>query len=440
MKLLVSVCAIWFVALPVRAQQGKLRCSGSDPAFQTHRCSQKHDHSKMGMAHHGSAGAQHARSGTAEEPQSTPSSMLMTSRRGWALMFHGNVFIVEAQQSGPRGGDKFFSTNWFMAMAEHPAGGGTFAVRLMQSLEPLTVSDRRYPLLFQQGETAFGRAIVDGQHPHDFFMELAAQYDKKLGEHGGFSLYLAPVGDPAIGPTAYSHRASAAENPVAPLGHHQQDSTHISSDVITAGAVYRWLRMEASGFHGREPDESRWNIDQGSIDSWATRLTISPARNWTGQISYARIASIEALFPNEDQARTTASIMYNRPLAKGNWASTLLWGRTRSLEDQAVFSSYLFESTLRFGRNALWTRIENTDRSSELLLDPHSPPAGQERPIGRVQAFTFGYDREFGRIPYVSTAVGAQLTTYGVPAVLEVHYGRHPLSGIVFLRLRPRMR
>ena len=97
-------------------------------------------------------------------------------------MFHANVFVVDEQQSSPRGGDKFFSTNWLMPMAQRELGHGIFTVRTMLSFEPATITDRRYPLLFQQGETAFGVPIADGQHPHNFFMELAALYDLKLGE------------------------------------------------------------------------------------------------------------------------------------------------------------------------------------------------------------------------------------------------------------------
>jgi hypothetical protein len=107
-----------------------------------------------------------------------------------------------------------------MGMAQHHAGPGTFTARMMLSLEPATVTGRQYPLLFQQGETAFGLPIVDGQHPHDFFMELAILYDLKLGEKSLLSFYFAPMGDPAIGPTAYPHRASAIEDPVGTLGHH----------------------------------------------------------------------------------------------------------------------------------------------------------------------------------------------------------------------------
>lgn len=381
----------------------------------------------------------HATSGTSAEPDSTPVQMLMSTKGGWKLMFHAKVFILDEQQSSARGHDKFFSTNWLMPMAQRNLGPGVFTARVMLSLEPATVSNRSYPLLFQQGETVYGAPIVDGQHPHNFFMEVAALYDWKLGEKSLLSFYAAPVGDPAIGPTAFPHRASASEDPIATLGHHQEDSTHIADDVVTAGLTYRIARIEASGFHGREPDEFRWDIDSGKIDSWSTRLTIQPGKNWSGQYSYARISSPETLYPAEDQARMTASVMYNRPLSNGNWASTILWGRTNSLEGDSIFNSYLLESTLRFAaRNYVWTRVENATRSNELLLGQQQlPPGFVERPIGRVQAYTFGYDRDFDLVPRLSSALGAQFTTYGVPDVLKLIYGSHPLGVAVFLRLRP---
>lgn len=381
----------------------------------------------------------HTGSGTSAQPISTPAPMLMTMKGSWTLMFHANVFVLDEQQSSARGGDKFFSTNWFMPMAQRKLGPGVFTARVMLSLEPATVTKERYPLLFQQGETAFGVPIADGQHPHDFIMELAASYDLKLGEKSLLSFYFAPAGDPAIGPTAYAHRASAFENPVGTLGHHQEDSTHISDDVVTVGFTHGIARIEASGFHGREPDEFRWDIDQGKIDSWSTRLTVEPGRNWSGQYSYARITSLEALFPNENQERMTASVMYNRPFQDGNWANTLLWGRTRSLQDNSIFNSYLLESTVRFrGRNYAWTRIESAERSNELLIGENPlPPGFLEKPIGQVQAYTFGYDRDIDLVPHLASAIGAQFTTYGVAERLKPIYGAHPVGVALFVRLRP---
>jgi len=383
---------------------------------------------------------QHATSGTDAEPNSTPLEMLMRTEGTWMLMFHGEVFLNEIQQTGPRGADKFFSTNWFMPMAQRKLGRGTLTLRTMLSLEPATVSAQRYPELFQQGETAFRKPIVDGQHPHDLFMELAALYDYKLNEKTMLSFYLAPVGDPAMGPPAYPHRASASEDPVAPLGHHFEDSTHIASDVITLGLTHRNFRLEASGFHGREPDEDRWDIDSGKIDSWSARFTANPGQNWSLQYSIAQLHSPEAGSPLEDIRRMTASVMYNRAIHRGNWASLLLWGRNQSLRDGNVGTAYLLESTLKFlDRNHAWMRIENADRTNDLLRGENPlPPGFTERYFTRVQSYTAGYEREVGHIPHVSTALGAQVTWYGIPDTLRATYGAHPVGIVAFLRLQLR--
>ena len=381
----------------------------------------------------------HSTAGTSAQPNSTAEPMIMHSRGKWMFMFHGQAFLSAMQQSGPRGYDKVFSTNWFMPMAQRQIGRGQLTLRTMLSLEPATVTQRFYPLLFQQGETAFGKPINDGQHPHDFIMELAALYDLRLGEDGLLSFYAAPVGDPAMGPSAYAHRASASENPVASLGHHLQDSTHIANDVVTAGLAYKKARIEASGFHGREPDEFRWNIDSGAIDSWSTRLTVQPGQNWSAQYSFAHLTSPEELHATEDVDRMTASVSYNRPMAGGSWASTLLWGRNRVIETGQVFNGYLAETTLQFAeRNHVWGRIENVDRTSELLLGKQpEPPGFDETFLARLQAYTVGYDHDFPLFPGLATALGGQVTFYGKPDFLTPLYGQHPAGAILFIRVRP---
>jgi hypothetical protein len=406
---------------------------------------------KMSMMHQPTtfieAELRHASSGTSAEPASTPTPMLMSHHGQWMLMLHGTAFVSDTQQSGPRGSDKLFSTNWLMPMAMRTLGPGQLTVRAMFSLEPATVSRRQFPELFQQGETAFGKPIIDGQHPHNFFMEAGALYDIRLGKQTLLSFYAAPIGDPAIGPTAYPHRLSASEDPLAALGHHQEDSTHIAYNVITAGITWRGLRFEESGFHGGEPTEQRWGFQPSpnghAIDSYSSRITFSPAPNWSGQYSIAHIISPEALYPNEDQQRQTASIMYNKSFGgtrhTGNWSNTLVWGRTRSLTDNSKENSYLVESLLQFRtRNYLWTRIEDAGRSNELLISPGSqlPPNFEESPIGHVQAYTAGYDRDFHVAPHLLAAPGAQFTTYTAPQALIPTYGHHPFGVVAFVRFR----
>ena len=247
------------------------------------------------------------------------------------------------------------------------------------------------------------------------------------------------MGDPALWPVAYPHRSSANDDPIGTLGHHMQDSTHISDEVVTVGYTYDLFRVEASGFHGREPNENRWTIEAGAIDSWSARVTASPARDWTGQFSIGTLHSPESLFPLEDQRRMTASISYNRPLTRGNWASSAVWGRTRDIGGRNILNSYLFESTLHFlSHSNLWGRIENVDRTNLLLLGENPLPSGYEETfLARVQAYAAGHDRDLPFIPHFLTAIGGQVTLYGQPAFLDPIYGRHPMGYVVFLRFPP---
>lgn len=365
-------------------------------------------------------------SGTAFQPSAWPMPMWMSTIGDWHLMWMGQAFVVDTQQSGPRGHDKLYSTNWGMVSAIHRLGSGSFLLRGMLSLEPATITDRRYPLLFQTGETAYENPLVDAQHPHDLFMELGAQYAHSIGEKGTWNVYYAPVGEPALGPVAYPHRASAMELPEAALGHHWQDSSHIANNVLTAGVSYGKIRVEGSGFYGREPDENRWNIDHGPMDSWSTRVAISPGKNWTGQVSVGYLTHPEAAHPG-DVVRTTASIEYVRP---NGWASSLIWGQDNKRAESSTVNSVLAETVVPFRRlNFLTGRFEWSQR------DELFPPSSQ---VFDIAAYTVGYTRDFPLFARVQTGLGANVSAYGVPSVIQSAYGTHPWGVNVFLRVRLR--
>jgi len=364
--------------------------------------------------------------GTSENPAAWKMPMLMAHLDSWNTMFMGNAFIVDTQQSGPRGGDKLYSPNIFMASAEHRAGAkGAFQADLMLSLDPATITGERYPLLFQTGETAYGRPLYDAQHPHNLIMALGFRYAYEISEKTTLNLYVAPVGDPALGPVAYPHRASAEELPEAPISHHLQDSTHISDDVITVGITYEKIKLEASGFHGAEPGENRWIIQQGRIDSWSTRLWYFPSKNWAAQFSVGRITHPEALEPG-DQIRSTGSVSYT----KGGWSSSVVWGRNHDTATGHDDNSYLAESVLPIGRNNFLTgRIELADKD-ELYL-----------PINgtfRIGAYTLGYTRDVNLFSHIQTGIGANFSSYSLPNSIKPYYGDHPVGGNIFIRLRLR--
>jgi hypothetical protein len=366
-------------------------------------------------------------SGTSVNPPAGPTPMVMSQLGLWSASFMGQAFLVDTQQSGPRGGDKLYSSSWFMTSAEHSAGAkGAFQMDLMLSLDPATITNRRYPLLFQTGETAFGQPLVDAQHPHNLIMALAFHYARQLDANTIIDAYFAPVGDPALGPVAFPHRASAMELPQATISHHLQDSTHVADDVITLGISHKKVRLEASGFYGSEPGENRWTMQPGPINSWSGRFWFFPSRRWAAQVSAGRIAHPEALEPG-DQIRTTGSLQYSRPLSHGSWASSFIWGRTHNTVSRHDLNSYLVESVLPIRRmNFLTGRIELADKDDLLPL------------TFRVGAYTIGYTRDIALWRSVETGIGANFSVYSLPGAAKPYYGDRPMGGNIFLRFRLR--
>lgn len=376
-------------------------------------------------------------SGTSMNPQSWAMPMIMSEIGSWQTMFMGQAFLVDTQQTGPRGGDKFYGPNWFMGSAMHSLGGGTLAIEAMLSLEPATITNQRYPELFQTGETAYGHPLVDAQHPHDFIMSVGLDYVHPLGATM-LQFYYAPVGDPALGPVAFPHRASAFELPQATLSHHWQDSTHIADNVATVALAHKWWRVEVSGFYGTEPDENRWNIDWGPMNSYSGRLSILPSSNWVFQFSAGRISH-----PEREQAgdvvRTTASLEYTRWVPHGQWSSSLVWGRNHETETQRNVNSYLVESLYPVSkRDFLTGRIEFVDKD-ELFADQPSLEAQLAGTVGstfRVQAYTLGFTHDLATFHHIETGVGVNATAYVIPAAIQAYYGQHPAGVNMYLRFR----
>ena len=388
-------------------------------------------------------------SGTSLMPANSPAYMWHWMKGDWMMMAHGDLKVGFNHQGGPRGVNKAESQNWFMLMAERQAGPGRLMLRGMFSAEPWTAPRRGFPELFQTGETFEDRPIIDAQHPHDLFMELAAAYNIHLSEQVALNFYGGPVGEPALGPVAFMHRMSASENPAAPLGHHWQDSTHITHGVITAGVTAWRFRVESSLFHGAEPDENRKDIEMGKLDSWSGRISFTPTPNWAMQFSYGHLVNPEALEPG-NLKRLTASISHDRSWDDGNWATSLIWGRNN--EQHGNSNAYLLESTANFlDKNYLYTRMELVDKLG--LLEENifgRPGLTESHPMGngidegnhfdqsfRVGAFTFGGVRDIVAASKLRVGIGGDVTFYRVPDGLKPVYGSSPKSYHVFLRIRP---
>ncbi|HKS28034.1 MAG TPA: hypothetical protein VJS44_09450, partial [Pyrinomonadaceae bacterium] len=361
-------------------------------------------------------------SGSSWQPATTPMYMWYKAAGQWLIFFHSDLKLGVNAQGGPRGVTKLESQNWFMPMAFRRVGAGTLQLRGMFSLEPFTFSGQGSPQLFQTGETFQGRPIRDAQHPHDLFMELSATYTLPLGERGTWFAYLGFPGEPALGPTAFMHRWSASENPSAPLTHHLQDSTHISFGVFTTGFTYRWLKVEGSVFNGREPGENRYNFEFNPWNSRSFRVSVVPNQNWAMQWSYGLLKNPEALEPG-DVRRMTASVSYNKRFSRGNWATSLIWGRNREEHHGDLFTlnGYTAESTVQFlDKNYLYTRLELVDKTG-LLDATERAKLGitSSHPLFRIGAYTVGYSRDVWTTEKLNVALGSDVTFYSKPAVLD---------------------
>jgi hypothetical protein len=371
-------------------------------------------------------------SGTSWQPDSTPMDGVNWQGGGWSGMLHGYADLVYDHQDGPRGATQTFSESMLMLMAQHSLGPGTLTLRSMVSLDPL-MGPAGYPLLLQSGETANGvTPLVDRQHPHDLFMELAAVYSLPLGGGASTFLYVGYPGEPALGPTAFMHRFSGLDDPAAPITHHWLDSTHISFGVVTAGLVKGPFKLESSVFNGREPDQYRWNFDPLRLDSYSGRISFNPTPDWALQASYGFIKSPEQLEPDVDQRRITASATYNRKLAAGDWQTTLAWGRNYDHPGNTL-DAVLLESAVNLGRSTFFGRIENVQKDE--LFDAPSPLAGQ---IFRVSDVTVGYVYDIPLPHHLALGFGVQGAVNLVPTPIKFAYGDDPAGFMPFIRLKIR--
>ncbi len=369
--------------------------------------------------------------GTSWIPDSTQMPSIHCVAYDWNIMIDGYLMAIYDAQSGPRGDQKFFSENMFMFTAQKDFGVGTLALRNMISFEPATIGCSGYPLLLQSGETCNGvTPLIDRQHPHDFLMELAAVYTVRFSHNNALFSYFGFPGEPALGPPTYMHRFSAFFNPEAPITHHWLDSTHIVFGVATVGFVHDWLKIDASIFTGREPDQYRWNFDRPRFDSYSARISINPTGNIAAQISYGYLKSPEQLDPSVNTHRTTASVSYNKATKMSNWQITAAWGRKQN-QPGHVLNGYLLESAVELqNKHVFFGRAEYVAQD-ELFLPP-SPNAGKIFHVGKID---LGYIFEFPCIPYTLWGLGFVGSASFVPSAIQASYGGTPLSCMVFLRI-----
>lgn len=374
-------------------------------------------------------------SGTSWLPDSSPMYGKMLMFGDDMLMLHGAAFPRYVNANTSRGDDRIDAPNWAMAMYSHPFDSDTqFGARLMMSLDPLTEQGRGYPLLFQTGETWHDQPLHDRQHPHDLFSELSISFSHRFAPDSSTFAYVGYPGEPALGPPTFMHRVSAMDNPDAPIGHHWQDSTHVTFGVATLGAVWKNVKLEGSAFTGREPDENRYDFDRPRFDSFSGRISWNPTDNLALQLSHGYLKSPEAIEPQAKEHRTTASAIYNQPLGRdSNWSTSLVWGQN-NLTAEGKTESILLETDYQRGRDTFYGRFERVEKSGhELVLDERDHAR-----IFPIYACTAGYVRDLSHSNGIDIGIGAQVTIDSMPDYLERYYGDDvPLSFEMFLRVRP---
>jgi hypothetical protein len=385
-------------------------------------------------------------SGTSWLPDKSPTYAIHWGNTNWSWMLHGNLSAryttQDAGSDGHRGASKFDGPNWIMLTANHPFSlRRQITLRGMWSLDPLTEGKSGYPLLFQTGESVDDRPLIDRQHPHDLFSELAVIYGHTLNTDAGYFVYLAYPGEPALGPPAFMHRPSARSILDAPIGHHWQDATHITFGVATLGFRFKACKLDGSVFTGREPNELRWDFDKPRFDSYSARISVNPTDRWAWQASGGYLRSPDALDPAVNLYRITASAVYAVPIRDfNNFSVSAIWGMNRianptaapASENSQPQHSFLLESNLRLDPYDFFGRTEWIQKSALEIGLPQFP--GEKFAVG---VLSLGLDRDILRWKQMKLLIGAQGSAYSVPTSLKSVYGRAPFSVEVFLRVSP---
>jgi hypothetical protein len=379
-------------------------------------------------------------SGTGWLPDASPMYGYMFHTSKWMYMLHGNFFLRYNNQDftnkGSRGGSKVDAPDWLMLMGQRQVGkNGLFHFSTMISLDAPLGGGSGYPLLFQSGEAYKGKPIVDRQHPHDLFSELAISYSQALSTKADVFAYAGYPGEPALGPVAFMHRPSAMDNPDAPISHHWIDATHVTFGVATIGVRYGQFKLEGSSFTGREPDGNRYDFDKPRFDSWSGRLSFNPSQNWALQVSHGFIKSPELLHPGEDVNRTTTSAIYTKPLANNStFNAAAVWGMNKTAGHNGE-NAVLLEAEWRRNKLAVHSRYEWVQKGvEELTLDENT--FGHDA-VFPVNALTVGFNYDVLKIGQTRLAAGSQLTFYHADPRLDPLYGKNPMAAEVYLRLYP---
>jgi len=345
-------------------------------------------------------------SGTAWNPGPVPHHPHLVSRGAWTTFFEGSAFLTWVTETGPKESQSaVFSTNWLAAGAQRNLGSrGLVLFRARVSAEPYTIPSDGYPQLLQEVSPESGGPLLDRMRAHELLGEAAAHLAWRTSTASYAHLYVAPAGDPPIGAVPYAQRASSEELAEAPFAYDVQEPFHFATRVVTAGWASAFGGIEGGVFHHAVTRDRHTGIEDGDIDSWAARLTITPMRNLSLQASRANLT-------DADREVTSASISYGTERV----AASAIYTHRDDLTSGGI------EATLRLNRNTLMARAESVDRPS---IDR------------RTTHLTIGYLLDFLANGGHRTGIGVNVDYHTSTHAYATDYGHKPQSIYLFARVR----
>lgn len=318
----------------------------------------------------------------------------------WTPFFEGAAFLTHASQAGPKTSEnKFFSTNWFSGGVERRFGDFNIVAGGRVSLEPLTIPREGYPQLLQ-----YAPPLVDHMRAQDLVQEAAIGVQWRAAR-----LYLAPVGEPPLGPEPYAQRVTSIDFAEAPFAYDVQESFHVATRVLGAGFTTNAVALDGAVFHRSLSTGRHTSIDDGSIDSWSARLTFAPQGKVSAQLSAGKLG-------DDDVDVASGSITYNG----SHVSASALWTK------QGDLHAYGIETSMRPGRSTVLARAEWVDR-----------PAGVFTANTRRMAHvTLGYIIDFMRTAEQRAGVGINIDYHSSTKSLLRDYGHKPQGVYAFVRYR----
>ncbi len=345
-------------------------------------------------------------------------------------LFYGFAELAYDHQGGCRGDKKIFAINELLGLTHFSCFRTDLSFHAVLSLEPGTIGESGYPLLFATYQRSDGElALIDRYPARNFFTELACELTVSLYDDSFFFLYAGVPGNPALGPLP-DQRIAAFYILEGALARPWLVTTDTSFGVVTVGYDWGDYLIEVSGFNGTELEKPTWGWREPRIDSASFRFTYAPINALLAQFSIGRLRHH---IQHNALTRLTASISYTQESEYFYTQSMFAWGLDKPCDRKARMS-FLLESCFNIqNKHVLFGRFEHT-QANELTMKREMGLKKNANDLFSVNKVGFGYLYQFNRTYHVEWSAGISLNVDFPPASLEHVYGRQPFSYFLFLK------